>query len=345
VHPILRQAEDAARRLLERMARTGSYIPSDVEVTCRYNFNNDIQTFRLDAGAFHYQFGVRRFALMDLPRHQRGNLPNEIRNIWERLVMEWILARRSISSAGWTGRDDPVVPIEPPHMTVPLGAFDDDALRREMMRPGGLVGSGMASNAMTPQPATLTIAAMQQAIDMMGRADAERQRPCDCPRCRPDRREDGETIERNLRADALRHSGTRPAEDAQCEAASIALLKEWLSPAQLAQYEKGCFFELQGSAGRRYRINFGWAQNVSELGEDGRVVKIWCFGPAGEAGRWAGDVMLTQKLALETDEEGALKVANLIRRLASPMQQASPYASGLAGFAPGLGLLGGSSLF
>ncbi len=40
----------------------------------------------------------------------------------------------------------------------------------------------------------------------------------------------------------------------------------------------------------------------------GRPKAGWCFAPAGYL--VAGDIMLAQKIALETDESGALAVAN-----------------------------------
>src|SRR5436190_20329684 len=56
------------------------------------------------------------------------------------------------------------------------------------------------------------------------------------------------------------------------EEKGLALLKQWLSPAQLTQYEK-----------------------------------YHCFGPEGELP--LGDMMLAQKIALENDEEAALALA------------------------------------
>jgi hypothetical protein len=87
-----------------------------------------------------------------------------------------------------------------------------------------------------------------------------------------------------------------------------ALLKEWLSPEQLVQYEQNQWFEVVGSmTGKRYRIQEGQQQNVYELDAKGRPLRGWCFMPKG--GLAAGDVMLAQKIALETDENGAMKVA------------------------------------
>jgi hypothetical protein len=96
-----------------------------------------------------------------------------------------------------------------------------------------------------------------------------------------------------------------------CEAAerkSLALLREWLSPAQLSQYEKDKTFETVGSTtGKRYRVKQGNQQNVFELDEYGQAVRGLCFVPLGFLA--SGDVMLAQKIALETDEEEAMKVA------------------------------------
>jgi hypothetical protein len=95
----------------------------------------------------------------------------------------------------------------------------------------------------------------------------------------------------------------------EANARGLKLLRDWLSPAQLAQYEKSQSFEVIGShSGKRYRIRYGRQMNIDELGADGAKVCGWCFLPEGPL--VAGDVMLAQKIALETDEPAALKVAN-----------------------------------
>ncbi len=95
----------------------------------------------------------------------------------------------------------------------------------------------------------------------------------------------------------------------ETEARGLELLKEWLSPEQLAQYNANKHFEVIGShSGKRYRISHGAAMNVHELDAAGRLRIGWCFMPKGYL--VAGDVMLAQKIALETDERGALAVAN-----------------------------------
>jgi len=96
---------------------------------------------------------------------------------------------------------------------------------------------------------------------------------------------------------------------AGAETKAMTLLNEWLTPAQRDQYRHDRSFEVIGSAsGKRYRIRHGEAMNVDELDGKGRAVQGWCFAPEGYLA--AGDVMLAQKIALETDERAALKKAN-----------------------------------
>jgi hypothetical protein len=90
---------------------------------------------------------------------------------------------------------------------------------------------------------------------------------------------------------------------------AFALLKRWLPPAQLAQYEKYGYFEVRGChSGKHYRIRKTHQMNVDELNEEGVRAVPWCFCPEGELP--LGDVMLAQKIALENDEQAALAVAN-----------------------------------
>jgi hypothetical protein len=93
------------------------------------------------------------------------------------------------------------------------------------------------------------------------------------------------------------------------EARGLQLLKEWLTPEQIAQYDATSYFEVTGChSGKRYRISHGTSMNIRELDRAGRSRVGWCFVPKGHL--VAGDVMLAQKIALETDERGALTVAN-----------------------------------
>ena len=93
------------------------------------------------------------------------------------------------------------------------------------------------------------------------------------------------------------------------EQRGLNLLREWLSQEQLAQYDAHRYFEVIGChTGKRYRICHGNGANIIELDDAGLPRRGWCFVPRDPL--VAGDVMLAQKIALETDERGALAVAN-----------------------------------
>ena len=95
----------------------------------------------------------------------------------------------------------------------------------------------------------------------------------------------------------------------QSEERSQDLLRQWLSPDQAEQYDKDQRFELVGSdTGTRYRISRGTIMNIEELAANGYVTRRWCFAPEGTLA--TGDVMLAQKIALETFELNALAIAN-----------------------------------
>jgi hypothetical protein len=120
-------------------------------------------------------------------------------------------------------------------------------------------------------------------------ADADQIGPCECDACV------------GIRAARAALAAQRLA---ACTKSRI-LLREWLSPEQLAQYERHRCFEVVGSkTGKRYRIQEGRQQNVFELDPPFRG---WCFMPEGRLA--TGDVMLAQKIAIETDEDMAMKVA------------------------------------
>src|SRR4051794_20748179 len=92
------------------------------------------------------------------------------------------------------------------------------------------------------------------------------------------------------------------------EQRSQRLLRDWLSAEQRAQYERYGYFEVVGChSRRRYRIRYGTASNITELDDNGHPILGWCFVPRDNLA--SGDVMLAQKIALETDELGALRVA------------------------------------
>jgi hypothetical protein len=95
---------------------------------------------------------------------------------------------------------------------------------------------------------------------------------------------------------------------AAAEQKALTLLREWLSPAQLARFESYGHFEVIGSrTGKRYRIRHNRIVNIDQLDERGAQVATWCFGPEGNLP--SGDIMLAQKIALENDEDAALAIA------------------------------------
>jgi hypothetical protein len=97
---------------------------------------------------------------------------------------------------------------------------------------------------------------------------------------------------------------------------SLALMVQWLDPAQQASYTKHHYFEVHGSAGGRYRVDDSSTSfNVREIKtkflRQPKLGDKFCFQPTGA---WAqGDVMLAQKIMLETDEPRALQIANRSR--------------------------------
>ena len=92
------------------------------------------------------------------------------------------------------------------------------------------------------------------------------------------------------------------------ERRSLKLMQRWLSDAQREQFDTRGYFDVIGShTRRRYRIRAGTSTNIVELDGVGRSIAGWCFVPAESLP--TGDVMLAQKIALENDEESALKVA------------------------------------
>lgn len=100
-----------------------------------------------------------------------------------------------------------------------------------------------------------------------------------------------------------------PASFAEARARSEKLLREWLSPPQLAQYDaQRCFEVIGGDTGNRYRITSGLSYNIEQLDNAGEIICRWCFAPIGSLA--FGDVMLAQKVALESNETAALKIAN-----------------------------------
>ena len=101
----------------------------------------------------------------------------------------------------------------------------------------------------------------------------------------------------------------RPRPRTKADERALALLRSWLTPEQDWQWAVRGEFEVVGcDTGTRYRITSRAVMNVDQLDADGRPVRQWCFIPQG--GLATGDVLLAQKIALETMEREALVVAN-----------------------------------
>nr|WP_027574411.1 hypothetical protein [Bradyrhizobium sp. WSM1743] len=108
---------------------------------------------------------------------------------------------------------------------------------------------------------------------------------------------------RAIRALFIRHGAERTP-----EGRSLQLLREWLSPVQRLQFAGRGYFEvIGGDTGSKYRIYAGASTNVCEVDEKGRPTRGLCFMPRGDLP--VGDVMLSQKIALECCESRTLEVA------------------------------------
>jgi hypothetical protein len=92
------------------------------------------------------------------------------------------------------------------------------------------------------------------------------------------------------------------------ERRGLKLMRRWLSAGQREQFDARGYFDVIGShSGRRYRIRTGLSTNIHELDSFDQSVARWCFVPCKNLP--VGDVMLAQKIALESDEQSALAVA------------------------------------
>lgn len=95
--------------------------------------------------------------------------------------------------------------------------------------------------------------------------------------------------------------------DPQAVERGWALLRENLDPDQRAEFEAYRHFHcVGGTTGIIYRICEGTQQNVITCDNNGRANNGLCFLPEGDL--VVGDVMLSQKIALELNEKEALRV-------------------------------------
>jgi hypothetical protein len=95
----------------------------------------------------------------------------------------------------------------------------------------------------------------------------------------------------------------------EAEEKAVLLLRSWLTPEQDRQWAARHEFVVVGcDTGTRYRVTYRAVMNVHQLDPDGRTTAQWCFAPDG--GLAPGDVLLAQKIALETMKRKALALAN-----------------------------------
>jgi hypothetical protein len=74
------------------------------------------------------------------------------------------------------------------------------------------------------------------------------------------------------------------------EEKGLALLKQWLSPAQLTQYEKYHYFEVTGGdSGKHYRIRPTRQMNVDELDQHWRADDFLLLWAGRGASSWRHD--------------------------------------------------------
>lgn len=122
-------------------------------------------------------------------------------------------------------------------------------------------------------------------------------------------------------AERVEQRRVKEAAEAAVRARAEETLRAVLDAEQWASWEREKHFELITQSGRRYRIRRGVSGNV-RLIEDGAEREALCAHPPtsvqDDDGRHLGrlpmeDVVIAQVLALQTDEEGFRRTANITR--------------------------------
>lgn len=169
----------------------------------------------------------------------------------------------------------------------------NDALMREAIYGPGGGGGGGNSNAVPGGGGSITLEILREAYEVV-RSGAHWTLPHGV---------------RTLQVEFFGGGGVYEPGTLEASDKGMQLLREELTPAQLAQYDKYKWFEVRGGeTGTTYRINHGRQQNVHVYDRSGRRSHGICFLPRGNL--VAGDCMVAQKIALETMENHALSIAN-----------------------------------
>jgi hypothetical protein len=120
------------------------------------------------------------------------------------------------------------------------------------------------------------------------------------------------TEEARARADSVRALYRKFFAQNTKESRGLRLMRGWLSTCQREQFDRSGHFDVVGCrTGRKYRIYHSvQPPNVFEIDDAGGRQMGLCFAPVGPL--VPGDVMLAQKIALETDEQKVLITANRV---------------------------------
>lgn len=121
------------------------------------------------------------------------------------------------------------------------------------------------------------------------------------------------TAEQQAAAEANRLAHEQAAEKAKKEQEEATrraeeLLNRHLNEEQRKQYRKEKKFKVIGGDGAAFEIGSQWSGNVSELNGRGKPIRRFCAHPREQVP--IPDLMLSQKLMLETDPEAFRKIAN-----------------------------------
>jgi hypothetical protein len=110
------------------------------------------------------------------------------------------------------------------------------------------------------------------------------------------------------RADEQFGAATPPSYNPTAHERSLELLRAWLTGEQLASFERTGSFEVTGgSSGVRYLLRSRYSFGVEPLEGPQRGLAL-CVVPRGAAA--LGDILLAQKIGLETSERATLARAN-----------------------------------
>jgi hypothetical protein len=104
----------------------------------------------------------------------------------------------------------------------------------------------------------------------------------------------------------------------EAEGKARALLESVLNPDELTAFKRDGHLIVHGRSGRRYRLRQGRVANIDVIHRDGRILHRLCAHP--DRTMPALDIMLAQKLWLETDEHEFVSRAN-VHGLIHPAEQ------------------------